>query len=257
LTRINLLPPEKIKKKRVGAVRAPSERSYWWLLVVLPLIVIVAMGFWYFSLNSQMKDKEKALADAKTELADWQAKNQVLQQYKSRQEQIASIEQVAVKALQGRVYWARILNDIAIMCPKDVWLTSLNGTSSGGTTGTVTFEASALQCPNRWFPGFFYPYYPDYKPVANWLERMAQISEFQRVWLSSAQPAPQGPTVTIPFNLPDVKSETISNYIITFSSTATLNMQTATVGGTMQTAPTTTTTPPTPSTSGTTGGATK
>jgi len=256
LTRINLLPPERIRKKRVGAARAPSARSYWWLLIVLPLIVLAAMGFWYFSLNSQMKTKEDALAQAKTELADWQAKNQALQVYKSRQEEIASIEQVAVKALQGRVYWARILNDIAIMCPKDVWLNSLSGSSSGGTSGTVTFEASALQCPNRWHPGFYYPYYPDYRPVANWLERMAQVREFQTVWLSSAQPAPQGPAVTIPFDLPDVKSETVSNHIIRFSSTANLNMETSTIGGIKQAAPSTTA-PPTPSTSGTTGGATK
>ena len=256
MTRINLLPPEKIKKKRVGAGRAPSTRSFWWLLVVLPVIVAVALGFWYFTLNSQMKTKEKALADAKTELADWQAKNQALQQYKSRQEQIASIEQVVVKALEGRVYWARILNDIAIMCPKDVWLSSLTGSSSGGTSGIVTFEASALQCPNRWFPGFYYPYYPDYKPVANWLERMAQVREFQTVWLSSAQPAPQGPAVTIPLDLPDVKSQARSNYIISFSSTADLNMETATVSGAKQAAPANTA-PPTPSTSGTTGGATK
>lgn len=252
MTRINLLPPEKMKKK--GA-RAPSGKSYWWLLVVLPLIVVVAMGIWYFSLNSQLKSAENDLAEAKTELADWQAKNQALQQYKARQEEIASIEQVAVKALQGRVYWARILNEIAIMCPKDIWITSLTGTSSGGTTGTVTFEASALQCPNRWFPGFYYPYYPDYKPVANWLERMAQITEFQRVWLSSAEPAPQGLSVTIPLDGPDVKSITSSNYIINFSSTATLNMQTAAIGGAKETAPATT--PATPSTSGTTGGTTK
>lgn len=252
MTRINLLPPEKMKKK--GA-RAPSGKSYWWLLVVLPLIVVVAMGIWYFSLNSQLKSAENDLAAAKTELADWQAKNQALQQYKARQEEIASIEQVAVKALQGRVYWARILNEIAIMCPKDIWITSLTGTSSGGTTGTVTFEASALQCPNRWFPGYYYPYYPDYKPVANWLERMAQITEFQRVWLSSAEPAPQGLSVTIPLDGPDVKSITSSNYIINFSSTATLNMQTAAIGGAKETAPATT--PATPSTSGTTGGTTK
>jgi Tfp pilus assembly protein PilN len=216
------------------------------------------MGFWYLSLNSQMKAAEKALDETKTELADWQAKNQALQPYKARQEEIVAIEQVAVKALQGRVYWARILNDIAIMCPKDVWINSLNGTSSGGTTGTVTFEAYALQCPNRWrFDKYPYIYFPDYKPVANWLERMAQVTEFQRVWLSSAQPEPQGPAVTQTFDDPDIKSITISNYIINFSSTATLNMQIATIGGVKQAAPATTTTPATPSTSGTTGGTTK
>ena len=250
MTRINLLPPEKIRKKRSGAARAPSERSYWWLLVALPVVVAAAMGFWYLSLNSQMKAAEKALDETKTELADWQAKNQALQPYKARQEEIVAIEQVAVKALQGRVYWARILNNIAIMCPKDIWLTSLSGTSSGGTAGSVAFEGLALQCPNRLYATLFYPYYPDYKPIAYWLERMAQISEFQRVWLSSAEPTNVGGTTS-------TTGIAISGtWLMRFSSQATLNMQTATIGGPVQVAPTATP-PATPSTSGTTGGATK
>lgn len=252
MTRINLLPPEKIKRKRAGAVRAPSARSYWWLLVVLPVVVAAAMGFWYLSLNSQMKAKEDALAQAKTELADWQAKNQALQPYKARQEEIVAIEQVAVRALQGRVYWARILNNIAIMCPKNIWITSLSGTSSGGTAGSVAFEGLALQCSNRLHATMFYPYYPDYKPIAYWLERMAQISEFQRVWLSSAEPTNVGGTTTTAGVM------TSGIWLMRFSSQATLNMQTATVGGPVQAAPTPTpAAPATPSTSGTTGGATK
>jgi Tfp pilus assembly protein PilN len=250
LTRLNLLPPEKIKKKRVMAARAPAARPHWWLLIVLPLIVLAAMGFWYFSLNSQMKGKEKALADAKTELADWQAKNQALQQYKARQEQIVAIEQVAVRALQGRVFWARILNDIAIICPKDVWLTSLNGSTSGGTSGTVTFEGYALQCLNRLHATMYYPYYPDYRPIANWLERMAQIREFQRVWLSSAEPTNMGGTTS------ETGQAVGGTWLMRFSSQATLNMETATVGGPTQAAPSPTA-PATPSTSGTTGGAAK
>ena len=225
----------------------PAARSYWWLLVVLPVVVAVAMGVWYFSLNSQMKKKEDALAEAKTELADWQAKSQALQQYKARQDEIAAIEQIAVKALQGRVYWALILNNIAIMCPKDIWLTSLNGTSTGGTTGSVAFEGLALQCPNRLHGTMFYPYYPDYKPIAYWLERMAQISQFQRVWLSTAEPTNMGGTTS-------TTGEVISGtWLMRFSSQATLNMQTATIGGPVQAAPAPAA-PATPSTSGTTEG---
>ena len=217
---------------------------------MLPVIVAVAMGVWYFSLNSQMKAKDDALAQAKTELADWQAKNQALQQYKTRQDEITAIEQVAVSALQGRVYWARILNNIAIMCPKDIWITSLSGTSTGGTTGSVAFEGLALQCPNRLHGTMFFPFYPDYKPIANWLDRMAQISEFLRVWLSSAEPDNIGGTTS-------TTGTAIGGiWLMRFSSQATLDMQTATIGGPVQAA-TTPTAPATPSTSATTGGATK
>lgn len=222
MTKINLLPPERIKVKR--APRAGGARSFLWMLIVFPLIVAVAMGFWFFSLNSQIDEKNKALAAAKTELSDWQAKNAQLQQYKARQEEIASIETTVVSALANRVYWARILNEIAIMCPSDIWLTSLAGSSSAGA-GTVQFAGFALQCPNRAKGGTFL-WYPDYRPIAGWLERMAQIAEFQRVWLGSAEPTRQGVSGGV-----TPEGQPTGAWVISFSSQATLNPSTAVVGG--------------------------
>lgn len=223
MTKINLLPPERIKAKR--APRAGGARSYLWMLIVFPLIVAVAIGFWFFSLNSQVDQKNKALAAAKTELSDWQAKNAQLQQYKARQQEIASIEKTVVTALGNRVYWARILNEIAIMCPSDIWLASLAGSSSQGA-GTVQFQGYALQCPNRALGGMFW-YYPDYRPIAGWLERMAQIAEFERVWLASAEPTRLG---TTPGVNPD-GGPVAGSWVINFNSQATLNPSTAVVGG--------------------------
>jgi Tfp pilus assembly protein PilN len=235
LTKINLLPPERIKVKR--APRAPSERSYLWIAIALPLLVLILMLVWWFSMSSELNRKEEALGVAKKELADLQAKNAALQQYKARKDQISQIEQTVVTALSGRVFWARILNNIAIMCPTDVWLTSLNGTSSADS-GTVTFEAHATQCPNRLLAGFFpgmKDYHPDYKPVAVWIERMGQIEQFQRVWLSSADPTFIGEVPASPEGQPPIEAGTIvrsatGNWTITFSSTATLNMTTAALG---------------------------
>jgi Tfp pilus assembly protein PilN len=222
MTRINLLPPEKIKAKR-----RPSEKSYLWLAILLPALVLVLLVFLYISASGQVSKKDKALKEAQTELTDWQNKNASLLQYKTRQDQISQREATVVTALQGRVYWARILNNIAITIPTDIWLTSLNGISGDATApGTVQFTGYTLQCPNRNMGGF-YGYFPDYKPVANWLERMAQIIEFQRVWLANAQPTRQG--VTIITN-PDGTTVTGSR-VIQFSSTATLNMDNAAIGG--------------------------
>lgn len=240
MAKINLLPPERIKAKR--APKAPSERSYLWLVIALPLLVLLLMLIWWFSMGSSLNSKEEELATAKKELADLQAKNQALQQYKTRKDQITQIEDTVVKALSGRVYWARILNNIAIMCPTDIWLKTLNGTSEGDS-GSVTFEGSATQCPNRLLAGFFpgmRDYHPDYKPIAYWIDRMGQIEQFQQVWLSTAEPAFVGtgsgtstgttPGTTNQFEAGTVVTSANGSWVIKFSSTATLNMKTAALG---------------------------
>ncbi len=240
MPKINLLPPERVKVK---PRRAPAERSYLWIAIILPLIAIVAIVFLYMNTNASLKDKEKALQDAKTELNDWRAKNAQLQQYKIRQQEIERLTNTVVSALQGRVYWARILNEIAIMCPTDIWLMSLSCAASGGS-GTVDFQGFALQCPNRMRSGMFV-YYPDYRPIAGWLERMIQIPQFQSIWLSSASPTRQGKTGGV-----TPEGQITGQWVISFASQALLNMQTATIGGGVTATTPTTPTTPTPSTGG-------
>lgn len=225
MTRINLLPPEKIKERR-GRV----ERNYLWLVILGPALVLVLVGVWWFSMNGEMNSKEEALRQANRELADMQARTSALKQYKDRQTEIASREATVVQALSGRVYWARILNNIGIMCPLNVWLNSINATASGGT-GQVQFEGRATQCPNRLLGGF-YPgaldYHPDFRPVAGWLERMSQIEQFERVWMSSAEPNYLGDSTGVDQGNVVVKPD--GAWVIRFSSTAALNMKTAAIG---------------------------
>jgi Tfp pilus assembly protein PilN len=254
LTKINLIPPEKKKEKR-RRPGAPGGPPIAWLLLIIPVIVVILMVMLYLSASNKVKTQQTALKEKQTELADWQSKNAQLAKYSTRQQEIAQTEATVVNALRGRVYWARILNEVAIMIPKDVWLVSLNGTSTQNTSGTVTFEAYALQCPNRLNKGFWseagedtagnqhWPYLPDYRPVAGWLERMAQISEFQRIWLSSALPA------QIQSGAPTTATTSAATWVMRFSSQATLNMDTATVEGTTTSSPTASAPTPTPSSS--------
>lgn len=221
MTRINLLPPEKVKAKRKAA-----ERGYLWLAIILPAVVLLLIVLLFMQASGKVGQKDKALQEAKTELADWQAKNSKLQQFKDKQEQITNMESTVVSALQGRVYWGRILNNIAIMIPSDIWLVQLDGNAEGGTGGSVNFSGFSLQCPNRNLGGM-YGYYPDYKPIANWLERMAMIPEFQQVWLSQATPVRQG---TDSFVGRDGVTVT-GVRVMQFTSTGTLNMENAAIGG--------------------------
>jgi Tfp pilus assembly protein PilN len=256
LTQINLLPPERIKAKRT---RAPSEKSFLWLVITVPVVVLLLMIVWYFATGSSLSSKQKALDQANKDLADYQAKNASLQQYKARQDQITQIESTVVKALSGRVYWARILNNIAIMCPTNIWLDTLNGTSTS-TSGTVAMTGFATQCPNRLLGGFFpgvLDYHPDFRPIAGWLERMSQIEQFSRVWLASAEPTFVGSLPTS-FTDANIYPDTIvtlppewvisvppknvvlptAAWTIKFSSTATLERKKAAIGTAVTATPT-------------------
>ncbi len=247
MTRINLLPPEKIKQKR-----GRLERNYLWVVIAAPLVVLLLVFAWWLSMGGEMGRKEEALKQANQELTDLQAKTNALKQYKDRQQEIATREATVVQALSGRIYWARILNNIGIMCPLNIWLTTVSGTSSGNT-GQVNFEGRATQCPNRLLSGF-YPgmldYHPDFRPIAGWLERMAQIEQFERVWLASADPTFVGDTGG------QVPSTYVSSptgaWVIRFTSSATLNMKTAALGEAI--APASATPAPAPKTEEGTGG---
>ena len=228
MTRINLLPPERIKERRRGAV---SERNYLWLVIAMPLLVLVLVAFWWFSMSSEINSKKEELDQAKTELAVLQAKTAALEQFKQRQDEIKQIEASVVQVLAGRVYWARILNNVAIMCPLNVWLTSMNCQNTTDA-GTVAFEGQATQCPNRLLGGFFpgmRDYHPDFRPVAGWLERMAQIEQFQRVWLANATPTLIG-SVPEGVDPGTFVTSPAGTWVINFSSTATLDMKTAAIG---------------------------
>ncbi|MDD5747622.1 MAG: hypothetical protein PHP64_00980 [Actinomycetota bacterium] len=227
MTRINLLPPERVKEKR----RVAPARSYVWLLIVLPLIAIVIVVFWFMSMNGKISEKTKLRDEANQELSEWQAKVSSYKKYEEMETGIKTKTTNALGALKGRVYWARILNEVAIMCPTDIWLTSLTGTSQQGQSGTVQFAGYALQCSSRIVPGRSYPYLPDYRPIASWLERMAQIAEFQKIWLSNAAPTQVGVNPAVVATTTETTTtQTTGYWVISFGSTATLNMNTAIVG---------------------------
>src|SRR5450759_2307907 len=102
MTKINLLPPEKVKARR----GATSERSYLWLVILLPLIVLIVIVLLYFQVSGKVSQKQKALTDARRELTDWQNKNAALQQYKTRQDQILSLIHISEPTRLGMISYA-------------------------------------------------------------------------------------------------------------------------------------------------------
>lgn len=187
MRRIDLLP--------VAYVQRRKERRNITLVVLAGLFVALLLLVWYFILRGQ-------ISDARTELANVQSRNQVLEGQIAELQRFALLDaEVKAKrtALQtvfaGDIDWPSVMTSIAMVTPGEVWLNGLEATGSaptdaavapsGGialtqkvTVGRLSFTANSASC----MPG-----------VAKWLVRMTSVEEFDAAWIGSATEADSRP----------------------------------------------------------------
>lgn len=154
-------------------------------LVSTAVIVLVSglVGVLYFSAKSAATRKQLEVQDAKAELAllptPTQLATQTAGQRKLATEQRARIAALSA-ALGHRVAWDRVLREVSLVLPDDVWLTQLAAFSPkppAGTAPQVTQPGSAPQ--GFTMSGYTY----SHDAVARLLTRLAVIPDLQNVWL--------------------------------------------------------------------------
>jgi hypothetical protein len=84
-------------------------------------------------------------------------------------------------ALAGRVAWDRVLRQISLVLPEDVWLTNLSATAPG----TTTVAAGTAAAPGFNLVGSTY----SQDGVARFLSRLSVVPDLQNVQLVSSQTA--------------------------------------------------------------------
>lgn len=180
MRRIDLLP--------VAYVARRQERRNITFIMLAGLFVVLLLIVWYFLLRGQ-------ISTAKTELADIQSRNQVLEGQIAELQRFAELDaEVKAKrtALQtvfaGDIDWPSVMTSIAMVTPGEVWLEGLQAAGSASaeappqavtefpltqkaTVGRLSFTANSASC----MPG-----------VAKWLVRMASVEEFDAAWIGSA-----------------------------------------------------------------------
>lgn len=174
MRRMDLLPVAYVEQRK-------EKRNITLILLVAGIVVLLLLA-WYFMLGSQ-------ISSAKTELADIQRSNRLLETQIAELQRFALLDaEVTAKktALQtvfaGDIDWPGVMTEIAMVTPGEVWLAGLDG--SGGTlasdpnlpvdpgaVGTLEFNANSASC----MPG-----------VAKWLVRMAAVDEFDAAWIGNA-----------------------------------------------------------------------
>jgi Tfp pilus assembly protein PilN len=182
--RINLLPPEIYERQRVRRRTAA--------VVVVGLIVLAALGAFYFLQTLRLNEVEDDITAQEAENARLQAQIAELQEIDALQREIEATRTVLNVLLADRVLWSGVLRDVSLVVPGQAWLSGLSGQVGAPgavdtTTGTtVTTPGQAAQ-PGALvgqisFDGFAFTH----RDVALWLSRLEDVRGFLNPWLSNS-----------------------------------------------------------------------
>ena len=140
---VNLIPPE----DRRGD-RAPLRTGILPYVVVGFLVAVLAGVAAVVVTNNQVSDREAEVASLEARQADAQARAEALQPYTDLATLSTERSSTVTSLAQSRFDWDRVLRELALVIPGDVWLTQLSGTVSpdvgldSEATGTLRAEAA-------------------------------------------------------------------------------------------------------------------
>ena len=171
MIRINLIPPEILQNRK-------DERRWKWMALAGGIVAAVLVMFWAFmalQVTASSAEVDSIVAEA-TALESQAAQFQVFQ----KTEADLTVRKNAVAAAKaGEVDWARMLYELGLVLPKDIYLTSFTGADGGvGGASSVNLVGEAVDKLSD---------SPDngYKSVAKMLVRLADLDQLDSVWLSS------------------------------------------------------------------------
>jgi Tfp pilus assembly protein PilN len=186
--RINLLPPEIYERQRIRRRTAA--------VVVVGLIVLAALGAFYFLQTLRLNEVEDDIAAQQAENARLQAEISDLQEIDALIMEIESTRGLLSSLLADRVLWSGVLRDISLVIPGQAWLNGVNGqVGVPGTEGTEPAEAGALVGQIS-FNGFAFTH----RDVALWLSRLEDVRGFVNPWLSNSTKTDIGTQEAVQFN---------------------------------------------------------
>ena len=183
----NLLPreePRHTRVRQVGVRRRPSNAQV--ALVVVALVIIAALTSAFLVMSARVADKQARHDDLRERLAarkvpaedpKGSAADQALtREREQRRSALAS-------ALGSRVAWDRLLRELSLVLPEDVWLKSLTAHAPGSAaSGDAAGENTPAPASSFQING----YTRDQAGVARLLARMAVLPELTSVRLLSS-----------------------------------------------------------------------
>lgn len=133
---VNLLPPSRRRTPGFSGTKAP-------LAVAGAVVVLGAMGFWGYSLHSQVDSAKSDVAAATAERDGLRTQLGAFQAAQARDAAQQVRRGAVVGLVSGRIDWERLVRDLSAVMPRQVWLTNLKGeTEIGPRTATASTPAA-------------------------------------------------------------------------------------------------------------------
>jgi Tfp pilus assembly protein PilN len=158
-------------------------------IIVIGVVIALLLFGWWFLLGQQINDQEAVLADVQARNARLEADIAELQRFADLEAEVNAKVTALQTVMVGDVNWPKVLTEVAVVLPGEVWLTEFTasaGATEGSTPvgtetapvrvaddspiGRVSFKGRSLTMPG----------------VAKWLIRQMSVKDFQAVWLTTA-----------------------------------------------------------------------
>ncbi len=218
MIRINLLPPEIIEKRK-------DEGRWRWVGLAAGVLAVALIGT-FLILQFEVSLKQNEVAAVKQTAEGVKQQTERFQVFQAKRTDLANRRAIALSAIAGRVDWPRLLSEVALILPTDIYLIRVGtvepkvagGAGAGAAAGPavpgkLTMDGRALDVPND---------VPDlgYRSIAKLLVRLAGLDQLDNVWLSSSVKPPLVPEGTAP---------SADSVFITFTVAADINSTTSTL----------------------------
>jgi Tfp pilus assembly protein PilN len=171
VTQVNLLPPEAVARQRTRRVMAG---------VVAGAAVLVALFvFIYFLQSTRLSKAEKKLQAQEAVNGRLQSQIAGLSQFAQLKQDVTDKNMELSNLLSGQVLWSGILQDVSMIIPDKMSLTTMNSslggadssqpTAANGLIGSITFSGVAADRPT----------------ISVWLTRLEQEKGWVNAWVST------------------------------------------------------------------------
>ncbi len=158
--RINLIPPEIYKKRK-------AEKGLLVLLAAVALFITLLLGV-TFLFGIKVTQEEAALSEMQAKTAVIDSEIAKYDMYKERKEAVGKHEESIRKALDKQLFWHRFLNELSMIVPANVSISSLDMTNSQVSLSAVAYT---------------------HQDVAEFLVRMMDLDELTDVWIDGSKDA--------------------------------------------------------------------
>lgn len=188
MIRINLIPPEILQARK-------DEQLWKWVWLFGGVAALLVAMFWSF-MFLQVGTTTTEVASVQQEAQRLQAETSRFAIFRQKEGDLNARKAAVASAQAGRADWARLLTELGLVLPTDVFLTTFTGSDNGAASDSVvTMAGQAIDEPDD-SPN------NGYKSVAKMLVRLTELEQLDSVWLSStsvpviADGATEAPMIT-------------------------------------------------------------